>query len=110
MANIDLRPWREERRKARQSQFVTVLAGIAVVAAAGGWYWNQTVQGQIDFQSARNAYLESRITDLDSKIQEIQSLRQQRAQLIERMSVIQSLQGDRPIIVHIFEELVNATP
>ncbi|WP_320821884.1 PilN domain-containing protein [Reinekea sp.] len=110
MANIDLRPWREERRKARQSQFVTVLAGFAVAAAAVGWYWNQTIQEQINFQNTRNSYLEGRIQELDSKIQEIQTLRQQREQLIERMNVIQSLQGDRPLIVHVFEELVNATP
>ncbi|WP_320824953.1 PilN domain-containing protein [Reinekea sp.] len=110
MANIDLRPWREERRKARQRQFLTVLACVAVAAAAIGWNWNQRVHGQMNYQNTRNAYLEGRIKELDSKIQEIQSLRQQREQLIERMNVIQSLQGDRPIIVHIFDELVNATP
>ncbi len=110
MANIDLRPWREERRKARQSQFVTILVGVAVAAAAAGWFWNQSVQGQINFQNTRNTYLEGKIKELDGKIKEIQSLREQRDQLIDRMGVIQSLQGDRPIIVHVFEELVRATP
>jgi type IV pilus assembly protein PilN len=86
MANIDLRPWREERRKARQSQFVTVLAVFAVAAAAIGWYWNQTVHEQINYQNTRNSYLEGRIKELDSKIQEIKTLRDQREQLIERMN------------------------
>jgi len=110
MANIDLRPWREERRKARQSQFVTILVGIAVAAGAAGWFWNQSVQNQINFQNARNSYLDGKIKELDSKIEEIQTLREQREELIERMNVIQSLQGDRPIIVHVFEELVRSTP
>ena len=110
MANIDLRPWREERRKARQSQFVTVLAFIAAIAVFAGWSWNQSVQNQISFQNTRNTYLENKIKELDVKIKEIQSLRQQREELIDRMNVIQSLQGDRPIVVHIFEELVNTTP
>lgn len=110
MANIDLRPWREERRKARQSQFVVILAIVAGIAAGVGWGWNHSVQNQIDFQSARNSYLEGKIQELDIKIKEIQSLRQQREELIDRMTVIQSLQGDRPIIVHVFDQLVRATP
>ncbi|EAR10988.1 PilN domain-containing protein [Reinekea blandensis] len=110
MANIDLRPWREERRKARQNQFVTILAIVAAMAAGSGWMWNQSVQNKIDFQNTRNTYLENKIAELDTKIREIQTLRQQREELIDRMNVIQSLQGDRPIIVHVFEELVNATP
>lgn len=110
MANIDLRPWREERRKARQQQFVIILSVVAFIAAAVGWGWNQSVQGQISFQTARNRYLQDKIKEIDVKITEIQNLRQQREELIDRMEIIQRLQGDRPIIVYIFEELVKATP
>jgi type IV pilus assembly protein PilN len=110
MANIDLRPWREERRKARQSQFVTVLVGVIVAAAAIGWFWDQSVKGQISVQNQRNSYLETKIKELDSKIEEIKALREKREELIDRMEVVQSLQGDRPIIVHVFEELVRSTP
>lgn len=110
MANIDLRPWREERRKARQNQYVTVLAIVAAIAAGVGWSWNQSVQNQINFQTTRNTYLEGKIKELDAKIVEIQDLRKQREELIDRMNVIQSLQGDRPIIVHVFEQLVLSTP
>lgn len=110
MANIDLRPWREERRKARQNQYVTILAIVAAIAAGVGWSWNQSVQNQIQFQTTRNNYLDSKVKELDVKIKEIQSLREQREELIDRMNVIQSLQGDRPIIVNVFEELVKATP
>ena len=110
MANIDLRPWREERRQARQNQFITVLVIVAAIAAGIGWSWNQSVQNQIKFQTTRNNYLDGKIKELDSKIQEIQALREQREALIDRMNVIQSLQGDRPIIVNVFEALVNATP
>lgn len=110
MANIDLRPWREERRKERQQQFLLILVLVVVAAAAAGWFWNQTVKGQIRYQETRNNYLQQRISDLDKKLAEISQLREQREKLVERMEVIQSLQGDRPIIVHVFEELVEATP
>ena len=110
MANIDLRPWREERREARQKQFILILLLVAICAGAAGFSWNQAIQGQVDYQVARNTYLDNKIKELDGKIKEIAGLRQQREALIERMNVIQSLQGDRQIIVHVFEELVGATP
>jgi len=110
VANIDLRPWREERRKERQQQFLLILVLVVVAAGAAGWTWNQTVKAQIQFQETRNNFLDQRIDDLDNKLEEIQALREQREKLVERMEVIQSLQGDRPIIVHIFEELVESTP
>jgi type IV pilus assembly protein PilN len=110
MANIDLRPWREERREARQKQFILILVLVAVCAGAAGFSWNQYVQGNVNFQVTRNTYLDNKIKELDGKIVEIEGLRQQREALVERMNVIQSLQGDRQIIVHVFEELVAATP
>lgn len=110
MANIDLRPWREERREARQKQFLLILMLVAVCAGAAGFSWNQAVQAQVDYQVTRNTYLDNKNKELDGKIKEIEGLRQQREALVERMNVIQSLQGDRQIIVHVFEELVDATP
>ena len=47
---------------------------------------------------------------MDKKVQEIADLKNQKSELVERMSVIQSLQGDRPEIVHIFDEIVRALP
>lgn len=110
MANIDLRPWREERRKVRQNQFIYILVTVVLLAAAVGWFWNFSVKNDISFQNNRNAYLEGKIKELDVKIKEIKSLRQQREDLIDRMEIIQSLQGDRPIIIHVFEELVRSAP
>jgi type IV pilus assembly protein PilN len=110
MANIDLRPWREERREARQKQFILILMLVAISAGAIGFSWNQATQAKVNFQVTRNTYLDGKIKELDGKIKEIEGLREQREALVERMNVIQSLQGDRPIIVHVFEELVLATP
>jgi type IV pilus assembly protein PilN len=44
------------------------------------------------------------------KIKEIEDLKKQKSALVDRMSVIQSLQGDRPEIVHIFDEIVRTLP
>ncbi len=44
---------------------------------------------------------------LDQQIAEIRDLRQKREQLLARMRVIQELQGNRPVIVRVFDELVR---
>lgn len=110
MSNINLRPWREERRKERQQQFIYVILLVVVAASASMFTWQQDVAGDISLQKQRNAFLNQQIVAQDTRIAEITSLQEQRAKLIDRMTVIQRLQGDRPIIVRVFDELVRTLP
>lgn len=110
MANINLLPWRAERRKKRQQEFYGVIA--LVLMAAGfilfsvhGYY-----SDAIDNQNRRNNFITTETKVLDAKIAEIRALRETRQQLIERMELIQALQGNRPIIVRVFDEMVRAVP
>jgi len=50
------------------------------------------------------------IGKLDEEIKEISELQKVRRSLIERMEVIQDLQGSRPSIVHLFTEIVSTVP
>jgi len=110
MANINLRPWREERRKERQQQFVLVLLLVAVASSAGVFSWMQHVTGEISTQKARIAFLQDQIKVQDEQIKEIKTLKEERTKLVERMRAIQRLQGDRPVIVRIFDEMVRTLP
>ena len=65
---------------------------------------------QMDRQRARNAYLTQEITKLDQKLEEIRELKRQRERLLERLNAIQELQGNRPIIVRNFDEMVRVLP
>jgi type IV pilus assembly protein PilN len=107
MARINLLPWREWERERKKKEFFGNLAGVLVAGAALvlliGWYLN----GQIEAQEARNSVLESEIAELDRKIAEIQNLQKTRDELLARMRVIQELQGNRPVIVRVFDELVR---
>lgn len=108
MARINLLPWREWERERKKKEFLTNLAGVLLVGLAlvllGGWHLN----GRIDAQEARNDYLEQEIEELDRKIAEIQDLQQTRDELLARMRVIQELQGNRSVIVRVFDELVRS--
>lgn len=110
MAHINLLPWREEQRKQRQKEFVT-MAGLAVLFAAAIWgLVHMQVENRIDSQNQRNAYLERQIKVLDEKIAKIQELEKTRANLLARMNIIQQLQGSRPESVHLMDQLVMTLP
>ena len=65
MPRINLLPWREALRKKRQKDFVTH-AGLALIGAASiALLVHMVVQGQIDRQVERNAYLEKTVAELD---------------------------------------------
>ena len=107
MANINLLPWREWERERKQKEFLVNLGGVVVLAVivvlAAGQYLSQSV----DHQKARNKFFMEKIAVLDEKIKEISTLQKDREELLERMRVIQQLQGNRPIIVRVFDEMVQ---
>jgi type IV pilus assembly protein PilN len=107
MAHINLLPWREWERERKKKEFLGNLAGVFVLGAllvvVGGW----VLDNNIENQNARNTFLENKISELDTKIAEIAQLEQQKKDLEERMALIQELQGNRPVIVRVFDELVR---
>ena len=110
MARINLLPWRETLRKKRQRDFgvTTLLALLLTAAACGGVYF--IIDGMIKFQNKRNQFLEREIAEVDRKIREIKDLEKTKAKLIARMNVIQELQESRPLVVHLFDDVVETIP
>ena len=110
MTRINLLPWREQLREERKKKFlaalvVTIAAGSAVIFIGG-----LAVSGSIHSQMSRNQYLQTHINQLNRSITEIKDLREKREQLLERMNVIQSLQGNRPVSVRVFDQLARLLP
>jgi type IV pilus assembly protein PilN len=107
MANINLLPWREWERERKQKEFlaqtgIVLVLGVLLILGAG-----QVLNNSVATQEGRNAFMEGRIAVLDKKIAEIRSLRKQREDLLARMRVINELQGNRPVIVRVFDEIVQ---
>ena len=65
---------------------------------------------QIQYQKDRNAYLTDNISALNKQVEEIREMQKKRTQLLDRMTVIQELQGNRPIIVRVLDQLVRTVP
>ncbi len=110
MARINLLPWREELREQRKQQFLVILGGVLVASAALVFLGDQYFTAAIENQNARNDFLRKEIVVLDARIKEISELKSRRQQLLERMKIIQDLQGNRPIIGRVFDQLVRTLP
>ena len=110
VTRINLLPWREERRQEQKKQFVMMTLMVCVLSAAIVGLIHFQMQAKIDYQLSRNRFMSNEIIKVDEEIKEISELQKVRRSLIERMEVIQDLQGSRPSIVHLFSEIVSTVP
>jgi len=110
MTQINLLPWREEQRQELKKQFAMMAVMSCVLAAAIVGLIHFQMQAKIDYQLSRNQFMSNEIAKVDEEIKEISELQKVRRSLIERMEVIQDLQGSRPSIVHLFTEIVSSVP
>ncbi len=110
MAKINLLPWRAARRKQRQQEFLTLLGFAAVAAVVLSLLIVMYYNGQIDGQTARNQFLTDQIAIVDKQIEEIKQLDKKKEGLLRRKKVIEDLQSNRSMNVHLFDELVRTIP
>lgn len=104
---INLLPWREELREQKKQEFLNVTVAVLAIAGLIIFGVDRFYNSSIDHQQARNDFLDREIKVLDERIAEIKLLQQKRNELLSRMRVIQELQGNRPIIVRVFDELAR---
>jgi type IV pilus assembly protein PilN len=108
--NLNLLPWREERKELQKREFLFLLA-LGVMVAVGIMFCVHGIfNRQINFQNDNNKYLQNEIAKLDLKIAEIQGLQKEKQQLLARMDIIQQLQTNRPQIVRLFDGIVHMVP
>ncbi len=110
MAGLNLLPWREKEREQKKKQFFTLIGACAGLAVLVVFLAHLYMQSAITYQEERNTLLNKEIAQLDKQIDEIKQLDSTRQALLDRMQIIENLQGTRPAIVHLFDELVTAMP
>ena len=108
MTRINLLPWREELREERKKELIQYLVFVLIVAAGLVLMAGTLINGVVEDQKARNDFIKKEIAVLDARIVEIRDLERRREELLARMRVIRELQGNRPVIVRIFDQLVRS--
>lgn len=107
---INLLPHREQKRQARQRQFISLAILLAIVGVAIVALVHFVLVARIDNQLSRNTLLKTRIAELDSQIKEIDKLRDQIQQVLARKQIVEALQANRNEAVHLLDQLVRQLP
>ncbi len=110
MARINLLPWRDELREKRKKEFIAICIGAALIGALAvtlSWFY---YDHKLEDQEQANQLITSTNQNLDVQLKSLEGLEAQRNAIVERMKLIQGLQGQRPIAVRLIDELVRVTP
>ena len=110
MIRINLLPHREQKRQARQRQFVSIAIGLAILGLAVVGLVHVIFATQIENQLSRNKLLKEEIAKLDEQIKEIDRLREQTQALLSRKQVVETLQTNRTEAVHLLDQMVRQLP
>lgn len=110
MTRINLLPWRETHRREKNNEFYIVLGLCLALAAGIGFGGFKFAAGNVEFQVKRNQRLETEISLLQAELKAIAELEETKNNLLARMEIIQQLQGQRPQIVHTFDEIAQRLP
>ena len=110
MVRINLLPHREQRRQARQRQFVSMVIGLAILGVAVVGLGHVVIAALIEKQNDRNKLLQTEIAKLDEQIKEIDRLRDQTQALLARKQIVETLQANRTEAVHLLDQLVRQLP
>jgi type IV pilus assembly protein PilN len=107
---INLLPHREQKRQARQRQFISLSVLLAIAGLAVVGLVHAVMAARIDNQISRNVLLKTEIAKLDEQIKEIDKLRDQIQQVLARKQVVENLQANRSEAVHLLDQLVRQLP
>lgn len=110
MAKINLLPWREALREQRKKEFISISIGmflLGLVLSALAWAF---VNQRLNDQQQANQLVQTANSELDVRLKALDGLQAHRDEIIERMKLIQDLQGKRPVVVRLFDEMARLTP
>ena len=110
MPRINLLPWREADRKRKRQEFAVGVIGAIVIALLLGAAVNLQMKNAVSNQNARNQLIKDQIAEVNKQITEIVDLEAKKARLQARIEVIGELQRSRPVVVHLFDQLVRTLP
>jgi type IV pilus assembly protein PilN len=110
MSHINLLPWRENYKKQKQVAFYILLACSCLVTLMLCYGVKLYIDSMSDAQNERNQFLQTQTIVLDRRIAEIRTIKEQKAELVRRINLIQQLEQQRNLITRFFNTLPIVTP
>ena len=110
MIEINLLPVREARRKADLRQYVMQLVLVVIVMLGGLGLFHSRLVDRIDRTEARVAQMQSDIDQFKPQLAQVAAFKKQKAELENKIEVIEGLDRARSGPVRILDELASRTP
>lgn len=108
--SINLREWREERRKRRNDTIKAYVVLSLLLGAGAAYLWGMVVASRVERVEANLRLLQGETRKHQSKAQKVKKLEQQYIDLQRRMEVLQKLERDRMATAHLWRILPDLLP
>lgn len=110
MSKINLLPWRQELKNIRNKNFFVTLGFSVFLTILLVILCDFIITYETQVQYANAGYISNELEKVKSQVREIDRLKENKKQLLERFWIINSLQIDRPSIVKLLDMLPRVLP
>ena len=105
---INLLPWREQRRLRKTRRFKQGLLLMLLLGLLVGWGIAQYEKSMVRAGQARLALIQRETDALTRDIQEMRNFRQLRERMLKQIDLIGELQSSRPLTIRVLDQLTAA--
>lgn len=105
MSNINLLPWRENVRQVKNKNFLAVLTVTVVVSGFLVLCADLWLEHKMKVLAMNAGYMEESLKVVNGQITQIQNLKQDKQELLNRMKIIRSLEFDRVSVVKLLDAM-----
>ncbi|PSJ80974.1 PilN domain-containing protein [Neisseria iguanae] len=110
LIKINLLPYREEIKQHQKQQFKILMLTALLIGLGLSALTYLSLNGAIDNQQGRNAFLESEIKKLDEDLGEIKKLQAEKENFLAKKTKVEELQEKRSQAAYIIDTLNVLTP
>jgi len=110
MVRINLLPVRVSKKKEKGKQELSLFVVVILAGLAGNYLWNTARANELTARERKLAATRNEIAQLDRIIGEVRDIKEQQAQLREKLAVLAQLKAGRSGPVKVLDELATLIP
>ncbi|MBM3105038.1 PilN domain-containing protein [Pseudomonas sp. P66] len=110
MLELNLLPWREQRRQAAIRRLQVLLLGVGLTAVLATWVMDFLGRGEQHGQALEQASIHQAIEHFDTQLAQMAQYKDMREQIHSYQQVLDTLHDQRLLLVDLFQQLERAVP
>ncbi len=110
MIRINLLPVRQVQKREQGRQFIVLMVGVLIIAAAANAYWYVWLDGKRETAQRRLDDTNARIAQLEKVIGEVNNLQKRKKEVEDKLAVLDKLRKQRGGPVKVLDALATAIP